>query len=73
MTAKALSSNKRQVSPTVNIYFAARERKILEKFLMIAQKYKISESRLGVMAMRHGLRAAVKELDTQETKTDIEV
>ena len=73
MTPTKLSSKKRATSPTVNIYFSSHERNLLEKFLMVAQKYKISESKLGVMVMRHGLRDAVKELDTQETKVDIEV
>lgn len=70
---RAKSSKKRAVSPTINIYFSSHERSLLEKFLMIAQKYGIPESRLGVMALRNGLKEAVKELDTQETKVNIEV
>ena len=70
---RAKASKKRTVSPTINIYFSTHERGLLEKFLMIAQKYGIPESRLGVMALRNGLKEAVRELDTQETKTDIKV
>ena len=59
---------KRAYTPALNIYFSKHETSFLESFIMIAQKYKIPESRLGLLALRKGLREAVKELDTQETK-----
>jgi hypothetical protein len=55
--------------PKVNIYFGRYDKQLLEKFIKVAQKYNIAESRLGVMALRKGLKEVVKELDTQETKT----
>ena len=59
---------KRAYTPALNIYFSKHETSFLEKFAKIAEKYKIPESRLGLLALRKGLKEAVKELDTQETK-----
>ena len=59
---------KRAYTPALNIYFSKHETSFLENFAKLAQKYKIPESRLGLLALRKGLKEAVKELDTQETK-----
>ena len=64
-------AKKYAVPPKINVYFGRYDRQLLEKFVMIAQKYNIAESRLGVMALRKGLKEVVKELDTQETKTKL--
>jgi hypothetical protein len=71
MTDAKTQGKKKQ--PLVNIYFAPADRKLLEKFIMVAQKYNLTESKLGAMVIRNGLRETVKELDTQETKTNVHI
>ena len=59
--------------PSVDVYFPAAHQNILEVVLKLAKKYNISESRVGLMAIRNGLKQTVEELDTQETKTNVEI